>query len=161
MAHDVDTTAVFHPLRILVIEDNPDGRETLRVLLALLGHQVKVAGDGLEGVSLALSWRPEVALVDIGLPRLDGFEVARRLRAALGPRIFLIAQTGYGRPEDRRQGLAAGFDVHLVKPLQLEDLCHWLTVAAGKVATTPDNGRPCWTPPCPDVHQSRARTAPF
>jgi CheY-like chemotaxis protein len=159
MAQDVDTTAVFHPLRILVIEDNPDGRETLRVLLELLGHQVKVASDGLEGVALALSWGPDVALVDIGLPRLDGYEVARRLRAALGRRIFLIAQTGYGRPEDRRQGLAAGFDVHLVKPLWLEDLCHWLTVAAGRVAVPPDSGMPCRAPPCPDAHQARSRTA--
>jgi CheY-like chemotaxis protein len=121
-------------LRVLIVEDNPDGRETLRVLLELLGHQVQVAVDGAQGIQKALAWHPEVALVDIGLPRLDGFQVARRLRIVFGQRIFLIAQTGYGRPEDRRHGLAAGFDAYLVKPLSLEDLCAWLARAMARIS---------------------------
>src|SRR5262245_48957672 len=104
-------------LRVLVIEDHPDGRATLRTLLELLGYQVEVAEDGPGGVARALLHPPDIALVDIGLPQLDGYQVAEQLRAALGPRIYLVAQTGYGRPEDRQRALAAGFDVHLVKPL--------------------------------------------
>lgn len=115
--------------RILVIEDHPDGRESLRILLELLGYRAYVAVDGIEGVACALAVHPQVALVDIGLPRLDGYQVARQLRAAFGDHIFLIAQTGYGRPEDRQLALAAGFDLHLVKPLDFHELCSWLSLA--------------------------------
>src|SRR5262249_14589155 len=80
---------------ILLVEDNPDGRESLRLLLSLLGHQVDVAADGIEGVRKALAVHPDVALIDIGLPRLDGYEVARRIRAALGPKVVLLAYTAY------------------------------------------------------------------
>jgi CheY-like chemotaxis protein len=102
--------------RILVVEDQPDARESLRLLLECWGHQVEMAADGLRGVQLALAWKPEVAIVDIGLPLLDGYEVARRLRAALGTTIRLIALTAYRSPEDIRRAYAAGFDVHLAKP---------------------------------------------
>jgi CheY-like chemotaxis protein len=102
--------------RVLVVEDNPDCRETLCRLLTLSGFQVEQAGDGPEGLRKALAWRPEAAVVDIGLPLLDGYEVARRLRAGLGGPLLLIALTGYGQPEDRRRALAAGFDHHLTKP---------------------------------------------
>jgi CheY-like chemotaxis protein len=111
------------------VEDNADSRETQRILLELLGHHVEVAADGIEGVKKALDGRPEVALIDIGLPGLDGYEVARRLRKTLGGRVFLIAQTAYGRPEDREHALRVGFDVHLVKPVELDELLHWLDVA--------------------------------
>ncbi len=108
---------------LLLIEDNPDIGETLRDLLQLLGHQVEWADDGLRGVQLALTTQPEVALVDIGLPGIDGYEVARRLRAnEQGKRMLLIALTGYGRPEDRRRSLDAGFDAHLVKPIDADEL---------------------------------------
>jgi CheY-like chemotaxis protein len=123
-------------LRILVIEDHPDGRETLRLLLEILGHQVEVAADGLEGVEKALALRPDVALVDIGLPVLNGYQVARQLRATLGRRPFLIAQTGYGRSEDRQRVLAAGFDVHLIKPVMPEELNYWLAVAAERLGAS-------------------------
>lgn len=113
-------------LRILVIEDHADGRETLRSLLQLLGHEVQVADNGLAGVATALSWGPDVALVDIGLPGLDGLEVARRLRAALGNRVRLVAQTGYGQPGDRQRALAAGFDTYLVKPIDWHVFVQWL-----------------------------------
>ncbi len=108
--------------RVLVVEDNPDGRETLRLMLQMWGHQVEVAADGQQGLEQALAHRPEVALVDIGLPVLDGYEVARRVRAALGRGIFLIALTGYGQPHDSRRAFEAGFDAHLVKPAEPEDL---------------------------------------
>jgi signal transduction histidine kinase/ActR/RegA family two-component response regulator len=105
-------------LHVLVVEDNPDGRESLRDLLEIWGYEVSLAADGPEGIEKALSLRPEVALVDIGLPGLDGNEVARRIRAVLGSeQISLIAMTGYGQPEDRRRALQAGFDRYLVKPV--------------------------------------------
>jgi CheY-like chemotaxis protein len=121
-------------LRILVIEDNADGREMMRVLLELLGHEVLVAADGQDGVEKALGWHPEVAVIDIGLPRLNGYEVARRLRRELGCEIFLITQTGYGRPEDREQAFAAGFDVHLTKPVDPVELVTWLERAGQRLA---------------------------
>jgi signal transduction histidine kinase/ActR/RegA family two-component response regulator len=108
--------------RILVIEDNPDTRMTLRLMLQLWGYQVAVAENGTEGVEMALSWFPQVALVDIGLPGKDGYQVARELRAALGERIFLVALTGYGRSHDRLRALESGFDRHLVKPVDPEIL---------------------------------------
>ncbi|HKI38602.1 MAG TPA: ATP-binding protein [Gemmataceae bacterium] len=108
--------------RVLVVEDNPDGRDTLRMMLAMWGHHVEVAADGRQGVEQALALRPEVALVDIGLPQLDGYEVARRVRAALGRDIFLIALTGFGQPHDCRRAFEAGFDAHLVKPADPQEL---------------------------------------
>ena len=108
--------------RMLIVEDNPDGRETLRMMLEMWGHRVEVAADGQQGVEMALALRPEAALVDIGLPLLDGYEVARRVRAALGREVFLIALTGYGQPHDHRRAFEAGFDAHLVKPADPEEL---------------------------------------
>ncbi|HUP31019.1 MAG TPA: ATP-binding protein [Usitatibacter sp.] len=103
---------------ILVVEDNADARETLGMLLSMAGHRVDTADDGPSGLASALAERPEVALVDIGLPRMDGYEVARRLRSnAGGYRPYLVALTGYGLPEDRERALAAGFDAHVVKPV--------------------------------------------
>ena len=105
-------------LHVLVVEDNEDGRESLRELLELWGYRVSVAGSGPEGVEMAFSVRPEVALIDIGLPGLDGNEVARRIRSVLGAQgMSLIAMTGYGQPDDRRRALQAGFDCYLIKPV--------------------------------------------
>ena len=105
-------------LHVLIVEDNPDGRETLRELLELWGYKVSVAGTGPEGLEVAFSVRPEVALIDIGLPGMDGNEVARQIRSILDEdEISLIAMTGYGQPEDRRRALQAGFDRYLVKPV--------------------------------------------
>jgi CheY-like chemotaxis protein len=112
--------------RVLVIEDNADSRQSLQMLFGLWGHQVEVAEDGVSGVRKALDWQPEVAVVDIGLPLLDGYQVARRVRAALRDKVFLIALTGYCKPEDRRQALDAGFDVHLKKPADLDELSRLL-----------------------------------
>jgi signal transduction histidine kinase/ActR/RegA family two-component response regulator len=117
-----DADGPARAFRVLLIEDNVDTRETLRRVLELDGHEVREAADGPEGIEVALASRPEVVLVDIGLPGLDGLEVARRLRAALGKTPLLIALTGYGQPEDRRLSRDAGFDVHLVKPVSPEQL---------------------------------------
>jgi signal transduction histidine kinase len=115
-------TTASRTARVLVVEDNEDTRELLKALLETVGHTVEVAGDGLEGVQRASSFDPQVAIVDIGLPGLDGYEVARRLREMLGRDITLIAMTGYGQPEDRRRAVAAGFDVHLTKPVDADVL---------------------------------------
>jgi signal transduction histidine kinase len=110
-------------LRILVVEDNDDIRETLKDLLEMCGHQVDVAGDGASGVEQTLSLRPDVALIDIGLPGLDGYQVAQKIRAEMPvASTRLIALTGYGQPDDKRRALAAGFDAHLVKPVDFDDL---------------------------------------
>ncbi len=114
--------------RVLVIEDHPDGREMMRMMLELWGCQVEVAEDGLRGVERALAWRPEAAVVDIGLPQLDGYQVAGRLRAAFGDAILLIAVTGYCQEHDRRQALEAGFDCHLSKPADLGELSRLLGI---------------------------------
>ncbi len=102
---------------ILIIEDNVDARDALRILLELDGHVVEAAGEGESGLSIAHAKDPDIALVDIGLPGLDGYEIARRLRAGGGRRPVLVALTGYGQPEDRRQATEAGFDALLVKPV--------------------------------------------
>ena len=104
---------------ILIVEDNADGRESLVTLLGLLGHRVDAAEDGRRGVEAALSLRPEVALIDIHMPGIDGYEVARQVRQAMGGAVFLVAMTGSGQPDDRAKATEAGFDAHLLKPVEL------------------------------------------
>jgi len=111
------TTETVLSRRVVVIEDNDDGREALVTALALMGHEVQAASTGAAGVELALRSQPTHVLVDIGLPDIDGYEVARGLRLRLGHRVRLIAVTGYGQPTDRQQAADAGFDAHLVKPI--------------------------------------------
>jgi two-component system CheB/CheR fusion protein len=109
--------------RVVVIEDNPDGAEMLRLLLEHAGYEVFTAGDGRSGVELIERVGPQVALVDIGLPVMDGFEIARWVRAnAKHKDLFLLALTGYGQASDRAAALRAGFDEHLVKPVDSETL---------------------------------------
>jgi len=107
---------------VLIVEDNPDGRESLRLLLTLLGYDVEVASDGREGVQKALADHFDVAIVDLGLPKLDGYEVARRLRRSLGREIRLVAYTSCDPDDAGDQVRDAGFDAHLVKPASLQDL---------------------------------------
>ncbi|HEY7157493.1 MAG TPA: ATP-binding protein, partial [Gemmataceae bacterium] len=107
---------------VLIIEDNTDARETLATLLRMLGHRTDTAATGPEGVRLALAVRPQVVLIDLGLPGLDGFQVARQIRAAQGKAVRLVALTGYVLEEDRRRTEEAGFDAHLPKPVELEEL---------------------------------------
>ena len=111
------------PRRVLVIEDNRDAADSLREVLELGKHRVEVASNGSEGIAKAQSFRPEVVLCDIGLPGMDGYEVASSLRhdRSLDP-MHLVALTGYGLPEDEARAKNAGFDVHLRKPASLEDI---------------------------------------
>jgi signal transduction histidine kinase/CheY-like chemotaxis protein len=123
--------------RVLVVEDRAPVRETLRVLLQGLGHEVTVATEGLEGVTKVLESRPDVTLVDVGLPGIDGYELARRVRASRGGgSLYLVALTGYGGAEAQAKALEAGFDLHLVKPLRESDLLEVLKGARAK-----DEGR--------------------
>ncbi|HMH49473.1 MAG TPA: response regulator [Candidatus Acidoferrum sp.] len=115
----------------MVVDDDDNVRKALRRILELDGHRVEVACDGPEGVELTLATAPEVALIDIRLPGIDGHEVARRIRAALGRRVLLVALTAHGREQDRRRSGEAGFDAHLVKPVSYEDLTRVLDRAAG------------------------------
>jgi signal transduction histidine kinase/CheY-like chemotaxis protein len=109
-------------LHVLVVEDHEDSREMLRHLLERAGYRVSQAADGPTAVAEALRLRPDVALIDVGLPGLDGYEVAKRIREARMTQTRLIALSGFGRPQDRSRAHAAGFDDHLVKPVSLERL---------------------------------------
>jgi len=115
--------------RVLIVEDNPDNRLALRTLLELWGYVVEEAQDGAGAIQLFLEHRPEIALVDIGLPGLNGYEVAQRMRSTPGGKPFLVALTGYGRIDDRRKALDAGFDAHLVKPVDPDELERLLAAA--------------------------------
>jgi CheY-like chemotaxis protein len=104
--------------RVLVVEDSPDARQSLRLLLELAGHEVETSEDGPSGLAKLRDFRPDVALIDLGLPGLDGYAVARAVRQWPETRaIRLVAVTGYGQAEDRRRALAAGFDLHVTKPV--------------------------------------------
>ncbi len=104
--------------RILVVDDNRDAAESLSMLLELDGNETRSAYDGLEAIEITETFRPEVILLDIGLPELDGYEVARKIRERPGGRsIVLVAVTGWGQDEDRRRSQEAGFNYHLTKPV--------------------------------------------
>ncbi|MGH7312493.1 MAG: hybrid sensor histidine kinase/response regulator, partial [Candidatus Rokuibacteriota bacterium] len=110
------------PAHVLVVEDDSDTREMLRLTLELAGHRVAVATTGREAIERAAELRPEVMLIDLGLPDVDGHEVARRVRADAGHAVFLVALTGYGRAEDVVRTEAAGFDAHVLKPATVDAL---------------------------------------
>jgi CheY-like chemotaxis protein len=107
--------------RVLIVDDNVDSGDSLALLARSWGHEVGVARDGPSALALAQTFQPERALLDIGLPGMNGYELGRRLREAY-PHLYLVAMTGYGRAEDRQKAAAAGFDRHLVKPTDLEEL---------------------------------------
>jgi CheY-like chemotaxis protein/two-component sensor histidine kinase len=109
--------------RIVVADDNEDVLDVLAWMLESQGHEVHVARDGLEAVEAAATYRPDVVLLDLGMPRLDGYGAAHRIRAQpWGRAMKLIAQSGYGQESDKRKAMAAGFDLHLTKPIDLERL---------------------------------------
>jgi PAS domain S-box-containing protein len=119
-------------LRVVIVEDSPDSADSLRLLLEVQGHEVRVAHSGPEGVELALAWRPDIVVSDIGLPGLSGFEVARQLRGQPGlEKTLLVALSGYGGEEECRRGREAGFDHYLIKPADPADLRRLLTSRAG------------------------------
>jgi CheY-like chemotaxis protein len=134
------------PRRVLVVDDNTDTAESLAKLLELMGHQVRTAPDGPAALESVRDYRPEVVLLDIGLPGMDGYEVARRLRAERATEaVFLVALTGYGQEEDRRRSREAGFDRHLVKPVDLNTLRQVL-VSAQALPQQNRAGVPCPAP---------------
>jgi CheY-like chemotaxis protein len=127
MASDSSAGASVSGTRVLVIEDNADARAALATLLEIEGYVVEEAADGAAGIEIVRAKRPSVALIDIGLPGMDGYEVARSVRALGAPQPFLVALTGYSRPEDRQRAMDAGFDTHLVKPVDPTDLAALLS----------------------------------
>jgi CheY-like chemotaxis protein len=122
-------------LRVLIVDDNVDAVTALELLLQDTGHQVRVAHTGPTGLAAALDFRPDVILLDIGLPELDGFEVAKQIRqqAAL-QNVVLVAMTGYGREKERQRSQEAGFDHHLVKPADFRTLEQLLAQVSQKAA---------------------------
>ena len=123
------TEPVSKSRRILVVDDNVDAAVTMGMLLKLAGHQTATAHDGSSALKLVAEFEPEVALLDIGLPQMDGFELARRI-GAVRCGVYLVAISGYGQPEDRVRSREAGFQQHFVKPVDPEQL---LTLIAGVV----------------------------
>jgi PAS domain S-box-containing protein len=123
------STAVEARHRVLIVDDNRDAADSLAMLLQLEGHETKAVYSAEEALEQAVAYQPETVLLDIGLPRMDGYEVARRIKAA-GVPVRLVALTGYGQPEDRQRSAAAGFDVHLVKPVEAAALAQLLGQSA-------------------------------
>jgi CheY-like chemotaxis protein len=109
--------------RILVADDNRDGAETMGMLLEIAGHEVRLADSGMSAIETAKDFEPHVVILDIGMPDIDGYEVARRIRRETwGASMLLIAVTGWGHAEDKRRALDAGFDHHMTKPVDPDAL---------------------------------------
>jgi CheY-like chemotaxis protein len=120
--------------RFLVVDDNVDTATSLEILLSIHGHETRIAHDGMDALAAAERWHPDVALLDIGLPQLNGYEVCRRMRERpWGKKVVMVALTGWGQERDRQQSQDAGFDLHLVKPVTFSALMELLGahVAAG------------------------------
>ena len=116
--------------RILIVDDSRDGGESMTVLLRVLGAEVELVHSGRAALDAVEQFKPDVVLLDIGMPGMDGYEVARRIRANSDHRgVMLIALTGWGQEEDRQRSAAAGFNHHLVKPADIDQLRQLLTVA--------------------------------
>jgi PAS domain S-box-containing protein len=127
-----DKTSAPHRMRILVADDNRDAAASLATLLELDGHEVAVVYDGEGAIESAAAWKPDIALLDIGMPKRNGYEVAQHIRAApWGRQIKLVAVTGWGQAEDKRRAREAGFDRHFTKPLDLDALGEFLGGAVG------------------------------
>jgi two-component system, chemotaxis family, CheB/CheR fusion protein len=134
--HETLKSAPTRALEVVIVDDQRDNREMLAMLVSLSGHRTIAVADGEEAVATILRVRPQLALVDIGLPGMDGYEVARRIRAqGAGPKLYLAALTGYGRDEDRKLSREAGFDEHVVKPLSRDELQRVLQNAAARATT--------------------------
>ena len=120
---NTETTAPAGPLRVLIVDDNQDSRESLARLLESMGHETQIAATGERAIEIARDFRPAIALLDIGLPVMNGFEVARRLRAEPEQKnLTIVAVSGYGKDEDTKRAREAGFDDYAVKPITLDRL---------------------------------------
>jgi CheY-like chemotaxis protein len=115
-------TKAARPRKIVIVEDNVDVRDLLRLKLKRLGHTVDAVSDGVSGVAAIVDGHPHMALIDIGLPQLDGYQVASAVRSKLGRDVVLVAVSGFGQPEDKRKALEAGFDDHITKPADVQDI---------------------------------------
>jgi CheY-like chemotaxis protein len=135
-AHDAERTRT----RVVVVEDNPDIRDLLVELLRESGHEVACAEDGPRGLEQLLSFVPQIAFVDIGLPGFDGFELARRARAC-GCTARLVAVTGYAEAEDKRRAKESGFNQHLTKPVQAAEIQRALVEARGPIGMSDSSVR--------------------
>ena len=132
---DGDSSPPISSLRVLVVDDNRDGADSLAGMLRILGHDVRTAYDGQDGVDVASTFRPEVIMLDIGMPKLNGLEACRRMRElSWGTSIVMIALTGWGQDEDRRRSREVGFDHHMVKPVDPHSL---LQILAGVPGAAP------------------------
>ena len=119
--------AAANPLRVLVVDDNTDAAMALNLWLQSLGHETRVANDGVAALKIAVEFQPDVVLLDIFMPYLDGYAVARRLRALrMEKPLRIVAVTGWAEGTDRAKSREAGFDLHLVKPLDMTDLARAL-----------------------------------
>jgi CheY-like chemotaxis protein len=128
-------TGTQRTFRVMVVDDNQDAAQSLAVLLEIMGHRVETQGDALSAIARAPLFQPDLVLLDVGLPRMSGYDVARALRAQQTLRhVMLVACTGYGQEDDRRKSREAGFDQHLVKPVHVEDLERIFSELAGRAA---------------------------
>jgi signal transduction histidine kinase len=131
-ATEADSTRSIEPRRVLVADDNEDAAEALSLQLQLAGHEVRTVYNGVEALGVAKTFRPHVVLLDLGMPRMDGYEAARQMRGQpWGKRATLIALTGWGQQQDRQRTAEAGFDVHLVKPVDESELLRVMATARG------------------------------
>jgi CheY-like chemotaxis protein len=115
---------------VVIAEDHVDSRDLLQFALEQLGHRVEPCEDGVSAIERAVTGKPDAMLIDLGLPGNDGYQVARAVREALGGTVRLVALTGYGQPDDRERALAAGFDVFLVKPAEIDAVERALSASA-------------------------------
>jgi CheY-like chemotaxis protein len=129
-ARAADTLKAGAAQRVLVVDDNTDAAATLDMFVRALGHETHIAHDGEEALRAFDDFKPDIVLLDIGLPGINGYEVARRLRSRKGSSVRIIAITGWGQPEDRKQSAEAGFDLHLVKPVDEAQLLRILGAEA-------------------------------
>jgi PAS domain S-box-containing protein len=136
-AGDGETVVTPAARRILIVDDNLDAADSLGMLLGLLGHEIHTAHDGMEAVEAVAGFKPDIVLLDIGLPKLNGYEAARRIREQHGGGLVLVALTGWGQEEDRRRSKEAGFDHHMTKPVDFADLQKVLA----EVSPSPERGR--------------------
>jgi DNA-binding response OmpR family regulator len=118
--------------RVLVVDDNADAADSLATLLGVMGYEVRTAYDGPEAIEAADEFKPAVALLDIGLPKLSGYDIARHVRAQRGDDVLLVAITGWGQEDDRRRSREAGFDHHFTKPADFEVLLALIGQELGK-----------------------------
>jgi CheY-like chemotaxis protein len=146
-SEDAAPLARIRPCRVLVVDDVKDLADSLALLLRRMGHDVHVAYNGRTALDSFETVRPELALVDIGLPEFDGYEVARKIRKqSWGRRIHLVALTGWGQPDDKSNALEAGFDRHMTKPVSYAELEQLTAEVAQKTAAAADRRKMARTP---------------